>query len=228
VIDYQHFKFLALNLFNHPFIKMCNTHSGIFTKVKTKVMNTFITKRITFSIMALFIGSVAMAQQYTSQTVTFGVSSHALVGVNTNTLAFSFASPNAAGNGLVAQSAQASTNLYYSFMPSSPVNGATNGAKIKVNFTGIPSGMSISLQVDDNLITNLSPTIHGDLGNVVGGFSTGASLGSGATDIINGIGASYTGTNYYVLTYEASISDYSDLSSNPTGATPTIQYTITQ
>ena len=184
--------------------------------------------RFLFLVAGLLLGSVASAQQYTSQTVTFGVSSHSLVGVNSNTLAFSFASPNAAGNGLVSQSAQASTNLYYSFMPSSPVNGATNGAKIMVNFTGIPAGMSVSLQVDDNLISNLSPTIHGDLGNVVGGFSTGASIGSGASDIINGIGASYTGTNYYVLTYEASISDYSDLSANPTGATPTIQYTITQ
>ena len=184
--------------------------------------------RFLFLVAGLLLGSVASAQQYTSQTVTFGVSSHSLVGVNSNTLAFSFASPNAAGNGLVSQSAQASTNLYYSFMPSSPVNGASNGAKIMVNFTGIPAGMSVSLQVDDNLISNLSPTIYGDLGNVVGGFSTGASLGSGASDIINGIGASYTGTNYYVLTYEASISDYSDLSANPTGATPTIQYTITQ
>jgi len=183
-------------------------------------------------ILAIALGVMIVpslsAQQYTSQTVSFGITNHALVGVNSPTLAFSFVAPTSAGNGLVAQTASASTNLYYSFMPASPVNGASNGAKIKVNFTGIPQGITVSLAVDDNMVSSLPSAAYGDIGSVVTGFQTGQTLGTGAVDIINAIGPSYTGTNYYVLTYTADIDDYTSLSSNPNGATPTITYTITQ
>ena len=176
----------------------------------------------------LLLGVGASAQQYTSQNVTFGVTAHSLVGVNTNTLNFSFAAPTVAGDGLGAQNATASTHLYYSFLPSSPINGNSNGAKVKVNFIGIPSGMQVALTVDGSMCANLSSTVFGDLGTVASGFSTGATLGNGATDIITGIGSSYTGTSYYDLTYSATIDDYSNLSSTFNGTTPVIQYTITQ
>lgn len=184
--------------------------------------------KIIASILFVFGCMTMNGQQYDQQTVTFGIASHSLVGVNTPTLAFSFVAPTSAGNGLVAQTASASTNLYYSFMPSTPVNGASNGAKIKVNFINIPSGISVDLTVDDQNISSLPSATYGDLGNVVSGFQTGQTIGTGAVDIINGIGASYTGTNYYILTYTATIDDYTDLSSSPNGGTPTIMYTITQ
>ena len=168
------------------------------------------------------------AQQHTSQTVTFGLTSHALVGVNVSTLDFTFAAPTVAGDGLGTQSVDASTQLYYSFLPSSPINGNSNGAKVKVNFIGIPSGMSVALTVDGTSCAALSSTVFGDLGTVVSGFTTGATLSTGATDIIEGIGSSYTGTSYYDLTYSATIDDYSNLSSTFNGPTPVIQYTITQ
>ena len=176
--------------------------------------------------LCLFVSKVH-AQSYTTQTVTFGLTAHALVGVDANTLDFSFAAPTIAGNSL-GQSADASTHLYYSFLPSSPISGNSNGAKVKVNFIGIPSGMSVSLIVDDAAISNLSASTFGTLGTTATGFASGVTLTNATTDIIEGIGSSYTGTSYYDLTYSASIDNYSTLSTTSNGPTPTIQYTITQ
>ena len=176
------------------------------------------------------IATLSYGQSYDEQTVDFGINSHSLVGVDANSLTFDFGTPTTAGDGYSATSAAATTNLYYSYMPTG--NGNNNTAVVKVQFTNIPQGIDVVLTVDNSGVSSLSSTTYGTLGTVVSGFETsgsGTSVGSTPSDIIEDIGASYTGTAYYTLSYTASISDYADLEqtiSNGANA-PTITYTIT-
>ena len=169
-------------------------------------------------------------QAYDEQTVDFGISSHSLVGVDANSLTFDFGTPTTAGDGYSTTSAAATTNLYYSYMPTG--NGNNNTAVVKVQFTNIPTGIDVVLTVDNSGVSSLSSTTYGTLGTVVSGFETsgsGTAVGSSPSSIIEDIGASYTGTAYYTLSYTASVSDYSGLeqtTSNGANA-PTITYTIT-
>ena len=169
-------------------------------------------------------------QAYDEQTVDFGISSHSLVGVDANSLTFDFGTPTTAGDGYSTTSAAATTNLYYSYMPTG--NGNNNTAVVKVQFTNIPQGIDVVLTVDNSGVSSLSSTTYGTLGTVVSGFETsgsGTAVGSSPSSIIEDIGASYTGTAYYTLSYTASVSDYSGLeqtTSNGANA-PTITYTIT-
>lgn len=179
-----------------------------------------------FSLIATF----SYGQAYDEQTVDFGISSHSLVGVDANSLTFDFGTPTTAGDGYSTTSAAATTNLYYSYMPTG--NGNNNTAVVKVQFTNIPQGIDVVLTVDNSGVSSLSSTTYGTLGTVVSGFETsgsGTSVGSTPSSIIEDIGASYTGTAYYTLSYTASVSDYSSLeqtTSNGANA-PTITYTIT-
>ena len=176
------------------------------------------------------IATLAYGQSNTSQTVDFGINSHSLVGVDASSLAFDFGTPTTAGFGYSTTSAAATTNLYYSYMPSG--NGNNNTAVVKVQFTNIPQGIDVVLTVDNSGVSSLSSSSYGSIGTVVSGFETsgsGTSVGSSPSSIIENIGASYTGTAYYTLSYTASINDYSDLqqtTSNGANA-PTITYTIT-
>lgn len=176
------------------------------------------------------IATLSYGQSNTSQTVDFGISSHSLVGVDANSLTFDFGTPTTAGDGYSTTSAAATTNLYYSYMPTG--NGNNNTAVVKVQFTNIPQGIDVVLTVDNSGVSSLSSTTYGTLGTVVSGFETsgsGTSVGSSPSSIIEDIGASYTGTAYYTLSYTASVSDYSGLeqtTSNGANA-PTITYTIT-
>jgi hypothetical protein len=176
------------------------------------------------------IATLSYGQAYDEQTVDFGISSHSLVGVDANSLTFDFGTPTTAGDGYSTTSAAATTNLYYSYMPTG--NGNNNTAVVKVQFTNIPQGIDVVLTVDNSGVSSLSSTTYGTLGTVVSGFETsgsGTSVGSSPSSIIEDIGASYTGTAYYTLSYTASVSDYSSLeqtTSNGASA-PTITYTIT-
>jgi hypothetical protein len=176
------------------------------------------------------IATLSYGQSNTSQTVDFGISSHSLVGVDASSLTFDFGTPATAGDGYSTTSAAATTNLYYSYMPTG--NGNNNTAVVKVQFTNIPQGIDVVLTVDNSGVSSLSSTTYGTLGTVVSGFETsgsGASVGASPSSIIEDIGASYTGTAYYTLSYTASVSDYSGLeqtTSNGANA-PTITYTIT-
>ena len=176
------------------------------------------------------IATLSYGQSNTSQTVDFGISSHSLVGVDANSLTFDFGTPTTAGDGYSTTSAAATTNLYYSYMPTG--NGNNNTAVVKVQFTNIPTGIDVVLTVDNSGVSSLSSTTYGTLGTVVSGFETsgsGTAVGSSPSSIIEDIGASYTGTAYYTLSYTASVSDYSGLeqtTSNGANA-PTITYTIT-
>ena len=150
--------------------------------------------------------------------------------MDANSLTFDFGTPTTAGDGYSTTSAAATTNLYYSYMPTG--NGNNNTAVVKVQFTNIPTGIDVVLTVDNSGVSSLSSTTYGTLGTVVSGFETsgsGAAVGSSPSSIIEDIGASYTGTAYYTLSYTASVSDYSGLeqtTSNGANA-PTITYTIT-
>ncbi|MEL0026387.1 MAG: hypothetical protein VW775_04890 [Schleiferiaceae bacterium] len=176
------------------------------------------------------IATLSYGQAYDEQTVDFGISSHSLVGVDANSLTFDFGTPTTAGDGYSTTSAAATTNLYYSYMPTG--NGNNNTAVVKVQFTNIPTGIDVVLTVDNSGVSSLSSTTYGTLGTVVSGFETsgsGTAVGSSPSSIIEDIGASYTGTAYYTLSYTASVSDYSGLeqtTSNGANA-PTITYTIT-
>jgi len=176
------------------------------------------------------IATLSYGQSYDQQTVDFGISSHSLVGVDANSLTFNFGTPTSAGDGYSLSSAAASTNLYYSYMPTG--NGNNNTAVVKVQFTNIPQGVDVVLTVDNSGVSSLSSTTYGSVGTVVSGFETtgsGTAVGSSPSSIIENIGASYTGTAYYTLSYTASVNDYSSLeptSSNGANA-PTITYTIT-
>ena len=176
------------------------------------------------------IATLSYGQAYDEQTVDFGISSHSLVGVDANSLTFDFGTPTTAGDGYSTTSAAATTNLYYSYMPTG--NGNNNTAVVKVQFTNIPTGIDVVLTVDNSGVSSLSSTTYGTLGTVVSGFETsgsGTAVGSSPSSIIEDIGASYTGTAYYTLSYTASVSDYSSLeqtTSNGASA-PTITYTIT-
>jgi hypothetical protein len=176
------------------------------------------------------IATLSYGQSYDQQTVDFGISSHSLVGVDANSLTFNFGTPTSAGDGYSLTSAAASTNLYYSYMPTG--NGNNNTAVVKVQFTNIPQGVDVVLTVDNSGVSSLSSTTYGSVGTVVSGFETtgsGTAVGSSPSSIIENIGASYTGTAYYTLSYTASVNDYSSLeqtSSNGANA-PTITYTIT-
>ena len=176
------------------------------------------------------IATLSYGQSYDQQTVGFGISSHSLVGVDANSLTFNFGTPTSAGDGYSLTSAAASTNLYYSYMPTG--NGNNNTAVVKVQFTNIPQGVDVVLTVDNSGVSSLSSTTYGSVGTVVSGFETtgsGTAVGSSPSSIIENIGASYTGTAYYTLSYTASVNDYSSLeptSSNGANA-PTITYTIT-
>ena len=176
------------------------------------------------------IATLSYGQSNTSQTVDFGIDSHSLVGVDASSLTFDFGTPTTAGDGYSTTSAAATTNLYYSDMPTG--NGNNNTAVVKVQFTNIPQGIDVVLTVDNSGVSSLSSTTYGTLGTVVSGFETsgsGAAVGSSPSSIIEDIGASYTGTAYYTLSYTASVSDYSGLeqtTSNGANA-PTITYTIT-
>ena len=176
------------------------------------------------------IATLSYSQTYDQQTVLFGISSHSLVGVDANSLTFNFGTPTSAGDGYSLTSAAASTNLYYSYMPTG--NGNNNTAVVKVQFTNIPQGVDVVLTVDNSGVSSLSSTTYGSVGTVVSGFETtgsGTAVGSSPSSIIENIGASYTGTAYYTLSYTASVNDYSSLeqtSSNGANA-PTITYTIT-
>ena len=175
------------------------------------------------------IATLSYGQAYDEQTVDFGISSHSLVGVDANSLTFDFGTPTTAGDGYSTTSAAATTNLYYSYMPTG--NGNNNTAVVKVQFTNIPTGIDVVLTVDNSGVSSLSSTTYGTLGTVVSGFETsgsGTAVGSSPSSIIEDIGASYTGTAYYTLSYTASVSDYSGLeqtTSNGANA-PTITYTI--
>ncbi|HAW21292.1 MAG TPA: hypothetical protein DCX14_14015 [Flavobacteriales bacterium] len=176
------------------------------------------------------IATLSYGQSYDQQTVDFGISTHSLVGVDANSLTFNFGTPTSAGDGYSLTSAAASTNLYYSYMPTG--NGNNNTAVVKVQFTNIPQGVDVVLTVDNSGVSSLSSTTYGSVGTVVSGFETtgsGTAVGSSPSSIIENIGASYTGTAYYTLSYTASVNDYSSLeqtSSNGANA-PTITYTIT-
>ena len=176
------------------------------------------------------IATLSYGQSNTSQTVDFGIDSHSLVGVDASSLTFDFGTPTTAGDGYSTTSAAATTNLYYSYMPTG--NGNNNTAVVKVQFTNIPTGIDVVLTVDNSGVSSLSSTTYGTLGTVVSGFETsgsGTAVGSSPSSIIEDIGASYTGTAYYTLSYTASVSDYSGLeqtTSNGANA-PTITYTIT-
>lgn len=176
------------------------------------------------------IATLSYGQTYDEQTVDFGISSHSLVGVDANSLTFDFGTPTTAGDGYSTTSAAATTNLYYSYMPTG--NGNNNTAVVKVQFTNIPTGIDVVLTVDNSGVSSLSSNTYGTLGTVVSGFETsgsGTAVGSSPSSIIEDIGASYTGTAYYTLSYTASVSDYSGLeqtTSNGANA-PTITYTIT-
>jgi len=176
------------------------------------------------------IATLSYGQSYDQQTVDFGISTHSLVGVDANSLTFNFGTPTSAGDGYSLSSAAASTNLYYSYMPTG--NGNNNTAVVKVQFTNIPQGVDVVLTVDNSGVSSLSSTTYGSVGTVVSGFETtgsGTAVGSSPSSIIENIGASYTGTAYYTLSYTASVNDYSSLeptSSNGANA-PTITYTIT-
>ena len=176
------------------------------------------------------IATLSYGQTYDQQTVLFGISSHSLVGVDANSLTFNFGTPTSAGDGYSLSSAAASTNLYYSYMPTG--NGNNNTAVVKVQFTNIPQGVDVVLTVNNSGVSSLSSTTYGSVGTVVSGFETtgsGTAVGSSPSSIIENIGASYTGTAYYTLSYTASVNDYSSLeptSSNGANA-PTITYTIT-
>ncbi len=176
------------------------------------------------------IATLSYGQAYDEQTVDFGISSHSLVGVDANSLTFDFGTPTTAGDGYSTTSAAATTNLYYSYMPTG--NGNNNTAVVKVQFTNIPTGIDVVLTVDNSGVSSLSSNTYGTLGTVVSGFETsgsGTAVGSSPSSIIEDIGASYTGTAYYTLSYTASVSDYSGLeqtTSNGANA-PTITYTIT-
>jgi hypothetical protein len=176
------------------------------------------------------IATLSYGQAYDEQTVDFGISTHSLVGVDANSLTFDFGTPTTAGDGYSTTSAAATTNLYYSYMPTG--NGNNNTAVVKVQFTNIPTGIDVVLTVDNSGVSSLSSTTYGTLGTVVSGFETsgsGTAVGSSPSSIIEDIGASYTGTAYYTLSYTASVSDYSGLeqtTSNGANA-PTITYTIT-
>jgi len=176
------------------------------------------------------IATLSYGQSYDQQTVDFGISTHSLVGVDANSLTFNFGTPTSAGDGYSLSSAAASTNLYYSYMPTG--NGNNNTAVVKVQFTNIPQGVDVVLTVDNSGVSSLSSTTYGSVGTVVSGFETtgsGTAVGSSPSSIIEDIGASYTGTAYYTLSYTASVNDYSSLeqtSSNGANA-PTITYTIT-
>lgn len=176
------------------------------------------------------IATLSYGQTYDEQTVDFGISSHSLVGVDANSLTFDFGTPTTAGDGYSTTSAAATTNLYYSYMPTG--NGNNNTAVVKVQFTNIPTGIDVVLTVDNSGVSSLSSNTYGSLGTVVSGFETsgsGTAVGSSPSSIIEDIGASYTGTAYYTLSYTASVSDYSGLeqtTSNGANA-PTITYTIT-
>ena len=159
-----------------------------------------------------------------NQNVNFGIATHSLVNVDASTLTFAFTAPTVAGDGL-SSSATASTNLKYSYMPNTPVNG-NNGADIKVHFQNVPNGLAVKLTVDASAVSSLSAATYGKIGTVTGSFASGVTLGNGQTAIIENIGASYTGSNAYGLTYEATISNYEQLAANPTGGTPIITYTI--
>ena len=176
------------------------------------------------------IATLSYGQSYDQQTVDFGISTHSLVGVDANSLTFNFGTPTSAGDGYSLSSAAASTNLYYSYMPTG--NGNNNTAVVKVQFTNIPQGVDVVLTVNNSGVSSLSSTTYGSVGTVVSGFETtgsGTAVGSSPSSIIENIGASYTGTAYYTLSYTASVNDYSSLeptSSNGANA-PTITYTIT-
>jgi len=176
------------------------------------------------------IATLSYGQGFNQQTVDFGVASHSLVGVDANSLTFDFGTPTSAGDGYSLTSAAASTNLYYSYMPTG--NGNNNTAVVKVQFTNIPQGFDVVLTVDNSGVSSLAEATYGSIGTVVSGFETtgsGTAVGSSPSTIIEDIGASYTGTAYYTLSYSASVSDYSSLettTSNGANA-PTITYTIT-
>jgi hypothetical protein len=176
------------------------------------------------------VATLSYGQSYDQQTVDFGITSHSLVGVDANSLTFNFGTPTSAGDGYSLTSTAASTNLYYSYMPTG--NGNNNTAVVKVQFTNIPLGVDVVLTVDNSGVASLSSTTYGTVGTVVSGFETtgsGTAVGSSPSSIIENIGASYTGTAYYTLSYTASVNDYSVLeqtSSNGANA-PTITYTIT-
>ena len=176
------------------------------------------------------VATLSYGQSYDQQTVDFGITSHSLVGVDANSLTFNFGTPTSAGDGYSLTSTAASTNLYYSYMPTG--NGNNNTAVVKVQFTNIPLGVDVVLTVDNSGVASLSSTTYGSVGTVVSGFETtgsGTAVGSSPSSIIENIGASYTGTAYYTLSYTASVNDYSVLeqtSSNGANA-PTITYTIT-
>ena len=176
------------------------------------------------------IATLSYGQSYDQQTVDFGISTHSLVGVDANSLTFNFGTPTSAGDGYSLSSAAASTNLYYSYMPTG--NGNNNTAVVKVQFTNIPQGVDVVLTVDNSGVSSLSSTTYGSVGTVVSGFETtgsGTAVGSSPSSIIENIGASYTGTAYYTLSYTASVNDYSSLeqTSNNGANAPTITYTIT-
>jgi len=176
------------------------------------------------------IATLSYGQSYDQQTVDFGISTHSLVGVDANSLTFNFGTPTSAGDGYSLTSAAASTNLYYSYMPTG--NGNNNTAVVKVQFTNIPQGVDVVLTVDNSGVSSLSSTTYGSVGTVVSGFETtgsGTAVGSSPSSIIENIGASYTGTAYYTLSYTASVNDYSSLeqTSNNGANAPTITYTIT-
>ena len=188
------------------------------------------TKNLKWIGVLSLIATLSYGQSNTTQNVDFGISSHSLVGVDASTLSFDFGTPTTAGDGYSLTSAAASTNLYYSYMPTG--NGNNNTAVVKVQFTNIPQGFDVVLTVDNSGVSSLASATYGSIGTVVSGFETtgsGTAVGSSPSTIIEDIGASYTGTAYYTLSYSASVSDYSSLettTSNGANA-PTITYTIT-
>jgi hypothetical protein len=176
------------------------------------------------------IATLSYGQTYTSQTVDFGITPHSMVGVDANSLTFSFGSVNAAGGGFQASStASATTKLYYSYMPT---NSGNSSKKIKVQFQGIPQGLAVALTVDNSNLPTGQTSTYGTFGTVATGYETtgsGGAVGSSPATIINISGASYTDQAFYLLSYTASITNYSLLQQtiNNGANQPTISYTIT-